>query len=101
MPRQEGLGTLMMMRRERPEIKVIAVSGGGRVGSFDVLDAATNLGADDVIAKPFRPEELLDCVNRVASAPEPAGDAGHPQWRNSGGGLRWIAEMSRNRRPSS
>jgi DNA-binding response OmpR family regulator len=101
MPRQEGLGTLMMMRRERPEIKVIAVSGGGRVGSFDVLDAATNLGADDVIAKPFRPEELLDCVNRVAAAPEPATDAAHPHWRDSGEGLRWIAEMSRNRRSSS
>src|SRR5580693_4145679 len=100
MPRQEGLGTIMLMRRERPEAKVIAVSGGGRVGNFDVLDAATNLGADDVISKPFRPEELLSRVHRVAAAPESAAGAAHPNWRDAGRALRWVGGMSRSREPS-
>lgn len=100
MPRQEGLGTLMMMRRERPDIRVIAVSGGGRVGNFDVLEAATNLGADDVIAKPFRLEELLDCVHRVAMPPEPEADAAHPRWRATSDRSSGIAEISRSRRSS-
>jgi DNA-binding response OmpR family regulator len=100
MLRQEGLGTLMMMRRERPDIKVIAVSGGGRVGNFEVLEAATNLGADDVIANPFRPEELLDRVHQVATAPEPEADAAHPRWRAAGVGLPGVAVISRKRQPS-
>jgi DNA-binding response OmpR family regulator len=66
MPEQEGLGTIRMMRREYPEVKIIAISGGGRVGNVDLLEAATSLGADDALAKPFLPDDLLNKVNRLA-----------------------------------
>jgi DNA-binding response OmpR family regulator len=71
MPEQEGLGTIRMMRREFPEVKIVAISGCGRVGNVDLLEAASSLGADDVLAKPFSPDDLLNRVNRLA--PEPAG----------------------------
>lgn len=67
MPEQEGLGTIMMMRRERPEAKIIAMSGGGRMGNLDVLEAAHTLGSDEIIAKPFLPRDLLDLINRLVS----------------------------------
>ena len=59
MPEQEGIETIMRMKRERPEVKIIAISGGGRIGNVDVLTAAKSLGADHIIAKPFEAEELL------------------------------------------
>lgn len=59
MPDQEGIETIRRIRSERPDIKIIAMSGGGRIIDIDVLDMARKLGADDVLAKPFDPEQLL------------------------------------------
>jgi DNA-binding response OmpR family regulator len=64
MPEQEGIETIVSMRRENPKIRIIAISGGGQVGGLDVLKMAQMLGADDVIEKPFRAAEL---VARVAA----------------------------------
>jgi DNA-binding response OmpR family regulator len=66
MPEQEGLGTIMAIREEFPAAKIIAISGGGRMGKLDLLEAARMLGADDIIAKPFESEVLLDRVERLA-----------------------------------
>ena len=63
MPEQEGLGTITLMKRERPGIRVIAISGGGRIGNVDVLEAARALGAA-VIHKPFAAEQLLEQIDR-------------------------------------
>ena len=59
MPEQDGIGAIMQMRRERPAAKIVAMSGGGRVGNSDFLTVALKLGADAVIYKPFDAEELL------------------------------------------
>jgi CheY-like chemotaxis protein len=59
MPEQEGIETIGLLRRERPDIKIIAISGGGRIRNVDFLEMARSLGADAVIAKPFEAEELL------------------------------------------
>jgi two-component system, chemotaxis family, chemotaxis protein CheY len=67
MPEQEGLGTIMAIRREFPAAKIIAISGGGRMGNLDLLAAARLLGADDAIAKPFESEVLLQRVACLAS----------------------------------
>lgn len=69
MPEQEGLGTITLIKRERPEIKVIAISGGGRVGNVDLLEAAIALGAAAVIHKPFEAEQLLEQID-IVSKPE-------------------------------
>lgn len=62
MPDQEGIGTITQIRREARGAKIIAVSGGGRIGNAEFLDIARALGANDTLAKPFRPEELLGRV---------------------------------------
>jgi len=59
MPEQEGAETILLLRKERPEVRIIAISGGARTGNLDYLDMARALGADDVIRKPFEAEELL------------------------------------------
>jgi CheY-like chemotaxis protein len=65
MPNQEGIETIMHLRRLDPLIRIIAMSGGGRTGNKDFLAMAEKLGASGVIAKPFRSAELIDIVTRV------------------------------------
>jgi len=45
MPEQDGIGTMLQMQRERPDVKIIAISGGGRVDKADYLSIAEKLGA--------------------------------------------------------
>src|SRR5665213_86977 len=68
MPEKEGIETIIEMRREHPDTKIIAVSGGGRIGNADFLSMATSLGAAAVIAKPFLPEELINQVKSCLAA---------------------------------
>jgi DNA-binding response OmpR family regulator len=94
MPDQEGLDTIVMIRRESPDAKIIAMSGGGRVGNVDVLQAGLTLGAADAIKKPFEAEALLERINRLASGETPV-----PASKDDAGvALRRLAEKSN--RPS-
>ncbi len=68
MPEKEGIETIMTLKRDRPALKIIAISGGGRSGGMDFLDMARSLGADEVLQKPFRRAELLDLMTRVLAA---------------------------------
>lgn len=66
MPTREGLETIMAMRKEQPEAKIIAMSGGGRIGPHEFLNLARHLGADAVIPKPFRLANVLALVSQTA-----------------------------------
>jgi two-component system, chemotaxis family, chemotaxis protein CheY len=68
MPEREGLETIRAIHRLRPEAKIIAISGGGRVGHVDFLTLAAKLGAREIIAKPFDPSELTSSVSRCLGA---------------------------------
>jgi len=62
MPEQEGLETIMILRRVDPQAKIIAISGGGQTGRMDFLHLAAMLGVQRTLRKPFRPQELLEAV---------------------------------------
>jgi DNA-binding response OmpR family regulator len=62
MPETDGIETIIALRRHSPRIKIIAISGGGRVGDTNFLTLAAKFGADQVLAKPFRREQLLETV---------------------------------------
>ncbi|HEX3367483.1 response regulator [Phenylobacterium sp.] len=73
MPEMEGIGTIMEARRVAPDTKVIAISGGGHYGrSQNFLVWAHELGADEVLAKPFRMSSLITAARVVLDRP-PAG----------------------------
>ena len=59
MPDEDGIGTINTLRRQYPEIKIIAISGGGRMGSEDYLKFARLLGAHASFSKPFDNKALL------------------------------------------
>jgi CheY-like chemotaxis protein len=59
MPEMEGLQALAQIRDLNPAAKMIAISGGARIGNTDFLEIARLLGASDVISKPFDPDDFL------------------------------------------
>ncbi len=64
MPEKEGLETIRDIRAECPDVKIIAISGGARIGNMDFLEMAGKLGASEIIPKPFDPSELISIVAR-------------------------------------
>ena len=63
MPEQDGLETTATLRREFPNVKVIAITGGSdMIGILNFLDVAKMLGAHRVLQKPFEMKTLLDTV---------------------------------------
>ena len=62
MPGKEGIALILDIRRLRPGLPVIAISGGHAHGSHDVLDVARRLGAVHTLAKPFRARTLVTLV---------------------------------------
>ena len=69
MPTREGIETIVALRKANPGLRIIAISGGYRVGPQDFLDLARHVGADETLAKPFRPSELIALAARVLAAP--------------------------------
>ncbi|HBI14597.1 MAG TPA: response regulator [Desulfobulbaceae bacterium] len=65
MPEQEGLETISRLKKDYGGIKIIAISGGGRIGPEAYLPAALELGADKVFSKPFDVQEIVDTVREM------------------------------------
>jgi CheY-like chemotaxis protein len=59
MPEKEGLETIIEIRRDYPSVKIIAMSGGGKIGPDNYLKTAKVLGAHKTLSKPFELRELL------------------------------------------
>lgn len=58
MPERDGLNFIMEVRRTRPDLRIVAISGGGRLGAGSLLSMADGLGADATLVKPFSPTDL-------------------------------------------
>jgi len=62
MPEKDGIETILELRRAKSDLKVIAISGGGRSEPENYLHSARLLGANRSMKKPFTNEELLDAI---------------------------------------
>jgi DNA-binding response OmpR family regulator len=65
MPEMEGIGAILQMRRKPRPPKIIAISGAGPGGRRDYLSWAKHLGADEVLAKPFRMSQIVALADRL------------------------------------
>ena len=65
MPVQEGIETIMAIREVNTTIPIVAISGGGRTKRLDFLKTAEKLGANASLAKPFRPAELAQTIEKL------------------------------------
>lgn len=65
MPEKEGIETIVELVKAEPRIKIIAMSGGGRIGPENYLELARHLGAGRTLTKPFTQAELLQLVQET------------------------------------
>ena len=65
MPDCDGIELVMSVRKKLPGIKVIVMSGGGRVRADHYLNLAEKLGAARVFEKPFNTAELRETVSEL------------------------------------
>ena len=74
MPEKEGIEVLQDLRAKDPNLKALAMSGGGQFGAAETyLRLASLLGAGKVLAKPFTRAAFLAAVNEALDAPPPPG----------------------------
>lgn len=68
MPQRDGVEVLRETKRRWPGLPVIAISGGGWIAATELLGMAERLGADQVLQKPVRRDDLINAVNEALRA---------------------------------
>jgi CheY-like chemotaxis protein len=62
MPDCEGIEFIRRALAQRPDRRILAMSGGGRLHNTEFLDIARKCGARAILPKPFDPAELMTAV---------------------------------------
>jgi two-component system, cell cycle sensor histidine kinase and response regulator CckA len=64
LPKRTGVEVFKTIRAEKPDIKIIAMSGWGQ---RDTVNELYNEGIDHFIQKPYKPAEILETVRKLFS----------------------------------
>lgn len=65
MPDKDGIETIQELKQHFPAVKIIAISGGGRLGPEGYLYLAKMLGAHRTLTKPIDLPELLRAIEEL------------------------------------
>ncbi len=65
MPEMEGIETIIAVKQKYPAIKILAISGGGKVSPENYLVLANALGANNTLKKPFSGQELIKVIENL------------------------------------
>ena len=65
MPDTDGLELIQQLRKLDAGVRILAISGGGRVNANEYLTVARKFGAAGILAKPFSNQELKDAIAAV------------------------------------
>ena len=66
---KDGVTTIMEVRKDSPNVRIIAISGGARVGPEVYLQLAKRVGADCALTKPIDRKELLNTISELLRPP--------------------------------
>jgi CheY-like chemotaxis protein len=69
MQETDGLGTIPKVRKEFPQTKILAISGGSKLTDHDYLPLAAGLGAHRTLHKPIDTPLLLKTVKHLLAPP--------------------------------
>ena len=67
MPEKEGLETILELRQEFSNAKIIAISGGGKLSPEGYLKVASDFGAEYAFPKPVPTDELVKAVESLVA----------------------------------
>jgi len=67
MPKKEGIEMIIELKSEFPEVKIIAMSGGARIGPEAYLQLADSLGAERCFSKPISRADLLGAISALVA----------------------------------
>ncbi len=70
MPNKDGIGMIIELKKEFPNVKIIAMSGGGVNRPEGYLDGAKKLGATRTLTKPIDRDEMINAVKETLKADE-------------------------------
>lgn len=65
MPEKEGIETIRELRQKSAGVKIIAISGGGRISPREYLDWARRFGVHHTFTKPIDSNELLKTIAQL------------------------------------
>lgn len=65
MPEKDGLEVIRELRGRKDEVKILAISGGGREEGQTYIQIARGLGACDSLVKPFGHEVLMEKIEKL------------------------------------
>jgi DNA-binding NtrC family response regulator len=69
MPEKDGLKLIMELVRDYPDLRILAISGGGAIKAERYLTMAGYLGDVATLEKPFKREVLLEMVGDLLNNP--------------------------------
>lgn len=69
MPSMEGNELIIQLRKEYPEVKIIAISGSGFMSADEYLKVASLLGAHRTLKKPVDMDDLFNAVSELLALP--------------------------------
>ena len=65
MPNEDGLSLIMQLRGYDKEVRIIAISGGGKKNNMGYLKLARSFGAITSLEKPVTSVKLLEAINEI------------------------------------
>lgn len=65
MPETDGIELILSLREKRPDLPVLAISGGGLFPKEHLLEDAQALGATEVLEKPFPLPLFVEAIERL------------------------------------
>ncbi len=79
MPNKDGIGMIIDLKKEFPDVKIIAMSGGGLNKPDGYLKGAKKLGAACTLTKPIDREKMLQAVRDILKESASPGNQLQPE----------------------
>lgn len=68
MPNKNGFELIRSIKKQAPETKILAISGGGQYVQSDLTTTLASLESNQALKKPFTKVELVNAVNELLTA---------------------------------
>ena len=65
MPEMEGISFIRELRNHNKDIPIIAMTGNIHGRMEEYLDISSKIGADEVLRKPVKSEDIINTINRL------------------------------------